>query len=651
MNPAETAAADDDDDDLWDAFGSDSSSDHEEEHYGSSESITHQRQRQQVVVAQFLTQHWLQQNSRVPKSERVVGIVMLTAGCSALQTQEPQQQLPKDNAWVKALSDKGMTVRLILHSPQQQQQQQQQQQDNDGEKKHDEQPSFQYDAVLWLEPSSSQSSSSSPATNSKHDDDDDEATALTKEGAKMVERACRLVVPGGCLIVSRKHYYQHCLPAATATTTSTTAPSSSSSSHFALDGNIWKLSNEPVSVHQSDSDHDSLVMTERRTCPIQLGTCRWLPNKSSHHHPSSSSSTTLNSSEYHHLEQATPVISLTERGHFLNETTKRRAVQALQKHGYCILGGLLTSPPHDCGCRMGAAVLEDVHAAARILLSQQHPVDLYQPWHTSSSSSAHHDEPAVYRELSMREDFRMDLRDGPALRRMRQKECGENAAANQSRTLTAQDHSTPEFLRGHPDVLEICRRVMNPVVNDKQQQQLAVGNMGRYNFGGSGPDGSFQDLRVGPVGGIVSLPGAADQALHADTPHLFEHLECLPAHYINAFTPGCPSHDGVGQTAFVHGSHRLDVTARYNQSEMAAAAGAGDMDDTKASAKEELWKLLVRPQLEPGDVLLFDCRILHFGMANESKDIERPLLYCNMTMHWFHDPKNWDNERPIFEDE
>ena len=45
---------------------------------------------------------------------------------------------------------------------------------------------------------------------------------------------------------------------------------------------------------------------------------------------------------------------------------------------------------------------------------------------------------------------------------------------------------------------------------------------------------------------------------------------------------------------------------------------------------------------------MFDCRILHFGIGNESKTgVERPLLYTAMHFHWFQDPKNWDNERSI----
>ena len=34
----------------------------------------------------------------------------------------------------------------------------------------------------------------------------------------------------------------------------------------------------------------------------------------------------------------------------------------------------------------------------------------------------------------------------------------------------------------------------------------------------------------------MSLPGCADQTIHADTPHIYVHTK-LPAHYVNLFMP------------------------------------------------------------------------------------------------------------------
>ena len=263
-------------------------------------------------------------------------------------------------------------------------------------------------------------------------------------------------------------------------------------------------------------------------------------------------------------------------------------------------------------------MLESVHSAAKVLLERDQ-VDIYQP-HTSKF------EPQAYRELSMREDLRFDLRDAPELASLRAKE----ARGNEAIVIEGKTKSFDGFIRGRESILEIIRRTMNP-----RKGELFKGNLGRFNFGGSGTDGSFQDLRVSPVGGIVTLPGCGDQAIHADTPHLFENIADLPAHYINVFAPGTEFNPKVGGTAFVHGSHNLEFTTEY----------CGSRDDYKAC-----FPFLVRPALDLGDVVLFDCRILHFGTANDTDSgIERVLLYTNTTMAWFSDPKNWDDRRRIFE--
>jgi hypothetical protein len=261
--------------------------------------------------------------------------------------------------------------------------------------------------------------------------------------------------------------------------------------------------------------------------------------------------------------------------------------------------------------------MESIHSAANVLLERDQ-VDIYRP-HTSKF------EPQAYRELSMREDLRFDIRDAPALASLRAKEGNGNDPV----VIKGDSKSFDGFLRGNESILDIIRRTMNP-----RNGELFKGNLGRFNFGGSGTDGSFQDLRVSPVGGIVTLPGCGDQAIHADTPHLFEHIPDLPAHYINVFVPGTEFDPKVGGTAFIHGSHNLEFTTKYCSSR-----------DYKAS-----FPFLVRPALDLGDVILFDCRVLHFGMANDiDSDVERVLLYTNTTMAWFSDPKNWDNRRRIFE--
>jgi hypothetical protein len=354
----------------------------------------------------------------------------------------------------------------------------------------------------------------------------------------------------------------------------------------------------PASIYKSEGI--SLVGRTKQTVRVHASTCPWLPSSHSI------------AAEQERLQKATVAPSAHEVSqHRLTESSIQSAVHSLKTCGYCVIRSLLD--PTECQT-WGKAVLDSVHDAANILLERDQ-VDILHP-------QASKNEPQSYQELSMREDLRLDIRHGSHLSQLRQTE----EQGNENLVIKASTRASG-FLRGHESLLEIVRRTMNP-----KSGNLYRGNLGRYNFDGSGPDGSFQDLRVSPVGGIVSFPGAADQALHADTPHLFEHMDLLPAHYVNAFAPGTAFHEQVGGTAFVHGSHNLVFTATY----------CGETDDIKHS--------LVRPCISLGDVVLFDCRVLHFGLANTSSTkVERALLYTNMTQAWFHDPKNWDDRRRIFE--
>ena len=89
---------------------------------------------------------------------------------------------------------------------------------------------------------------------------------------------------------------------------------------------------------------------------------------------------------------------------------------------------------------------------------------------------------------------------------------------------------------------------------------------------------------------------------------------------------------------------------------------------------------LIRPHLHLGDCLLFDTRVLHFGLGNytnlpdkfntksdnsddehrnsghenstQSNELDgfiRPMLYVNHHYTWFHDRKNWNTDEPLFE--
>jgi len=144
----------------------------------------------------------------------------------------------------------------------------------------------------------------------------------------------------------------------------------------------------------------------------------------------------------------------------------------------------------------------------------------------------------------------------------------------------------------------------------------------------------------------------------------------MPCHYVNVFTPGvidlnekdeiqnidCDGHvlgeSLIGGTAFVHGSHYLSVCAR-----LTAKKHHENKVGRNMTAQEELHLRLIQSHFQVGDVLLFDCRLLHLGLANQyplagEKETNhkgrRAMIYMSMTHVWFHDPKNWNDKKSMF---
>lgn len=150
-------------------------------------------------------------------------------------------------------------------------------------------------------------------------------------------------------------------------------------------------------------------------------------------------------------------------------------------------------------------------------------------------------------------------------------------------------------------------------------------------------------LEAQSVGGVVALPGAERQAIHPDAEHLYEHTT-LPPHYIVLFLPGCAlcgssgaaDHDdsaiqsedfALGQTAFFPGTHLQGKAGPL-------LANHEGSDSERERARGER---LARPHCALGDAILFDARLLHFGLPNRSVDVARPLLYVNYHRPWFAD--------------
>ena len=130
---------------------------------------------------------------------------------------------------------------------------------------------------------------------------------------------------------------------------------------------------------------------------------------------------------------------------------------------------------------------------------------------------------------------------------------------------------------------------------------------------------------------LISAPGSESQKFHIDTKHLNDQEEDedvhLPAHIINVFIPliDIKSND-LGPTELVPESH---VQTRY-------------MYNPKTRSKAKQLAPPVTPLMNVGDVLLFDFRILHRGLANtDLRNINRPLLVLAFSLPSFHDTANW----------
>jgi hypothetical protein len=144
---------------------------------------------------------------------------------------------------------------------------------------------------------------------------------------------------------------------------------------------------------------------------------------------------------------------------------------------------------------------------------------------------------------------------------------------------------------------------------------------------------SWDEVKIVNVSFVVSTPGASDQGWHADGGHLSLDTH-LPCHCLNIFLAlhAMPSADW-GPTQVRPGSH---VYTR-NLAPLLLAARC-----------RHTLRPPVAPLLQPGDVLIFDYRLLHRGLANQTKDQNRSLLVLTVSEPWFEDRLNFP-KRSLYE--
>ena len=297
------------------------------------------------------------------------------------------------------------------------------------------------------------------------------------------------------------------------------------------------------------------------------------------------------------LEEFTLPRTVAERAHgTLSEASFRKATSALRNHGVCVLRGLFE--PQAVGSLAAAATGEAVASAKQVLEGAE--------------------------EGQGREAFNVN----------------DDKFTVRSDTLGA-----ASALQQHPLIVALLEAVaLEPMPGTAEASQPAAAGQGRLEK--TALRRSVALLEAQPVGGVVSLPGAARQAIHPDAEHLYEHTT-LPPHYVVLFLPCCEAaastdpetggdHDAalgssdleLGQTAFFAGTHLQGEAAAL----MASNEGSDDERERARGAK------LARPHCARGDALLFDARLLHFGLPNRSaQGLARPLLYVNYHRPWFAD--------------
>jgi hypothetical protein len=139
---------------------------------------------------------------------------------------------------------------------------------------------------------------------------------------------------------------------------------------------------------------------------------------------------------------------------------------------------------------------------------------------------------------------------------------------------------------------------------------------------------TWDDVSIINLSLVVSTPGSPVQPWHADGGHvnLQKHLPC---HVLNVFVP---LHDialELGPTEIRPGTH-------YHTRNLAPMM--------MAAACRKTLRPRVAPILSATDVLIFDYRVLHRGLANSTANQNRTFLVLTVAKPWFKDILNFPSK-------
>jgi hypothetical protein len=135
---------------------------------------------------------------------------------------------------------------------------------------------------------------------------------------------------------------------------------------------------------------------------------------------------------------------------------------------------------------------------------------------------------------------------------------------------------------------------------------------------------SWEDVQICHVSLVLAMSGSKEQSWHADGGHVdLQHHQ--PCHCLNIFIPLLDLTSDLGPTELRPGTH-------YHTRNLVPMMLA-------AKARKTL-QAPVAPLLQRGDVLVFDYRLLHRGLANTSQQ-NRPILVLTVAQAWFKDVLNF----------
>ena len=213
-----------------------------------------------------------------------------------------------------------------------------------------------------------------------------------------------------------------------------------------------------------------------------------------------------------------------------------------------------------------------------------------------------------------------------------------------------------DIQRSYPDSSQSIDMEHSKVISHDNKQLNSLLNLINTIFSDSGNKSTKSKYHLVNLSLVISTPGSETQSWHADGGHvsLDSHALC---HCFNVFIPLVDVSQEMGPTELRPGSHY------YTRDLTKMMLGA--------MARKEL-RPTVTPELQRGDALIFDYRILHRGRANTShirnyssetkdgsapehivnterteKGRDRPILVMTFAASWFVDVCNFP-KRSIF---